>query len=49
MIDNYLRQLILRELAEIREVTLRRCGRSRPGCAERKVLAAAMRIEEVVR
>ena len=48
-IDNELRALILRELAEIREVTLRRCGRSKPGRAERKVLAAVIRIEEVVR
>lgn len=48
-IDSNLRTLILRELAEIREVTIRRCGRSKPGRAERKVLAAVNRIEEAVR
>ena len=48
-IDNEIRALILRELTAIREVTLRRCGRTKPGRAERKVLAAERRIEEVVR
>ena len=47
-IDNDIRALILRELAEIRDAMLRRCGRTKPGRAERKVLAAARRIEEVV-
>lgn len=49
MIDNELRALILLELAEIREVTLRRCGKTtHAGCAERKVLAAVQRIESAI-
>ena len=48
-IDNDIRALILRELTAIREATIRRCGRTKPGRAERKVLAAVRRIEEVVR
>ena len=48
-IDNDIHDLILRELTAIREATLRRCGRTKPGRAERKVLAAARRIEYVVR
>ena len=47
-IDNDICDLILRELTAIREATIRRCGRTKPGRAERKVLAAARRIEEVV-
>ena len=46
-IDNDICDLILRELAAIREATIRRCGRTKPGRAERKVLAAARRIEVV--
>ena len=48
-IDNDIRALILRELAAIREAMLSRCGRTKPGRAERKVLAAARSIEEMVR
>ena len=48
-IDNDIRALILRELTAIREAMLRRCGRTKPGRAERKVLAAARRIEDVLR
>ena len=48
-IDNDIRAIILRELTEIREATIRRCGRTKPGRAERKVLAAARRIEDVLR
>ena len=48
-IDNEIRALILRELTAIREVTLCRCGRTKPGRAEHKVPTAARRIEEVVR
>ena len=48
-IDNNIRALILRELAEIRDATISRCGRTKPGRTERKVLAAVRRIDEVVR
>ena len=48
-IDNDIRALILRELTEIRETTIRRCWRTKPGRAERKVISAAQRIDDVVR
>ena len=48
-IDNDILAIILRELTEIREATILIFWRTKPGRAERKVLAAVRMIDEVVR